>query len=110
MSDKWETVKPKPATNSKSNSKKTVPKPMPKLEDVLPAGSIQAMYTDYEPAPVAEVKKVPSTPKKDQKKTVVKKDVVPAKPKVPKNIQEAVKEIIYFVLPNQLFFKDLPTL
>ena len=103
MSDKWETVKPKPAPSGKSNSKKAVPKPMPKLEDVLPAGSIQAMYTDYEPAPVAEVKKVPSTPKKEQKKTVVKKDVVPAKPKVPKNIQEAVKVNNYFVIPHQLF-------
>ena len=95
MSEKWETVKPKPAANGKSsNSKKPVPKPMPKLEDVLPAGSMQAMYTDYEP--VVEVKKAPSTPKKEQKKVLnVKKEAVPAKPKVPKNIQEAVKEIYH---------------
>ena len=111
MSEKWETVgKPKPSKGSpkgksSNGTKKSVPKPMPKLEDVLPAGSLQSMYTDYEPpvqAPKVEKKQEKST--KSENKKSAKKEPAPVKPKIPANLTEAVKEIyineIIWVVPT----------
>jgi len=94
MSDQWETVgKTKSSPNSKKNGKKPV-KPMPKLEDILPKGSLKAMYTDFEPEN-SKVQEVPPPKPKDQKKPKEepkkKKEPLPPQPKVPKDIQEAVK-------------------
>ena len=96
MSDKWETVVSAKPVKGKANGKKASPKPMPKLEDVLPAGSIQAMYAGLhdeitQPAAVPEVKKKEPEPTKVEPKKVVKKEPAPSKPKLPANLQEAVR-------------------
>jgi len=119
MSDQWETVgKSKSSPNSKKNGKKPV-KPMPKLEDILPKGSLKAMYTDFdtENSKVQEVippKPKDQKPKEDPKK---KKDPPPPpKPKVPKDIQEAVKtnlrvdDIRKLIEACQTKFPDSPLL
>lgn len=122
MSDKWEVVgkskpsKGSPKGKSSNGVKKSAPKPLPKLEDVLPAGSLQSMYTDYEPEPVKNEKKPDPKPSKAAAKKAPKKEPVPPKPKTPANLQEAVKmnlrvdDIKHLIESCQNKFPDSPLL
>jgi hypothetical protein len=91
MSEKWETVGKSPSAQKKG---KKPAKPMPTLEDILPKGSLMSVTNyhevDLRPAKTAEPVKAPEKGKPDAKK---KKESAPApvKPKVPKDIHEAVK-------------------
>jgi len=100
MSDKWETVtKPKSGKSSvktngnagtKAAAKKLIEK-APKLEDVLPAGQLDTMYSaafDPPPSPKKDAKKATRSPAKPAPKKAAKKE---EKPKLPATLEEAVK-------------------
>jgi len=123
MSDKWETVgKPAKVVKGKgngavsnNNKKGAVAKQMPKLEDVLPAGSLQAMYNAHDKVP--EEKKPAAKPKNDAGKKPAKKDTpLPPKPKVPASLAEAVKmnvkldDVKKMLENSQGLFPDSPIL
>lgn len=126
MSDKWETVG-KPVASPRAGgkkvngtTKKAAAKPMPRIEDILPPGSMQAINSGYDYPKEEEVKKVTKDAKKaelkakqPEKKTA---KVEPPKPKVPANLQEAVKmklrvdEIKQLIEKGQNQFPDSPLL
>merc|ERR1711970_866872 len=122
MSDKWETVgKAKPtAGKSKANDTKALSKKQEakvyKMEDVLPASSVENMYqAAFNPAP--------ASPKKDKKdangtskpkpKSLEKKV---EKPKIPSTLSQAVKENLRvedlknLLESSQVRFPDSPLL
>jgi len=122
MSDKWETVgKAKPAAGkSKANGTKALSKKQEakvyKMEDVLPASSVENMYQ-------AAFNPTPASPKKDKKdangtskpkpKSIEKKV---EKPKIPSTLSQAVKENLRvedlknLLESSQVRFPDSPLL
>lgn len=125
MSDKWETVtKPKSGKSSaktnghagsKAAAKKLIEK-APKLEDVLPAGHLDTMYSaafDPPPSPKKDTKKATRSPAKPAPKKASKKE---EKPKLPATVEEAVKrnlrveDLKNLVDATQQKFPDSPLL